>query len=1132
MTTIVKTVLCILFASAAVWAQTSQINGVIKDSSGLSIPGAAVKVTQTATGVTRATTSGTDGGYVLTNLPIGPYLLEVTKEGFNKYVQSGIVLEVDTNPTVDISMKVGAVSEQVTVEAGALQVETRTTSIGQVVDSQRVLEMPLNGREVHELIFLAGMANYPGGASLNTVRNYPTVVVSVAGGLPDSVGYALDGVIHQDPYNNLSLPLPFPDALQEFKVETSAIPAQYGYHSTATVNAVTKAGTNQFHGDLFEFLRNGDLNARDFFAAKRDTLKRNQFGGTVGGPILKDKLFFFGAYQRTMLRSDASQFTAFIPTPAMTQGDFTDIASAACNSGKAITLPASLGFNGNKIAPTALNPVALNIVKTFPAGASVCGRILFGEVANQNEDLVVSRVDYQASTKQSIFGRFYSAKLNQTSTYDGKDPLSIANFGLNDLDYGLVLGHTYLISNNLVSSLRLSANRTNIVKVPDNYASWPSLGANVSPLGGNVIAIAASGAFTIGGGAASPGQSHNGPLWSIYEDLSWVKGSHQIGFGGSVYQQRLNYFSGVNAVGTANFDGSATGAGGAASVLSDFMLGRPSSFAQGTIYGFYSRQFYASMYLQDSWKITPHLTANYGVRWEPYLAVYQKYGGQDEHFDPALYAQNVHSSYYQNGPAGIVFAGDPQYNCGNSFQCNKWGKFFPRVGLAWDPKGNGRMTVRAAYGMFQDRQSMLSLSQEQFGPPFGNNVSVSGTNLTNPWANYGGLPGFTQNGQNPMPVLASLQGLGHSAANIPFPTFGTYVTSPLDNFHPMYVNQWNLSIQMQVKRDWLLQANYLGTSTIHVPSGESVDPAVLVPNTAGTPLGTCPAGVTVGCNAVSNQNQRRILYLQNPDLGKYFGGIGQYDDGGTASYEGLNFSAQRRMSRGVNVLANYTWSHCISDPWNQNPTAAGVAIPGARRQWRSNCIGTDLRQLFTLSAVATIPKFENKALRIVASDWQFAPILTIKSAQFFSVLAGPDRALTAVPGQPAQLLNTNPYPANQSVDHWLDPAAFGQPALGTYGNLGLNNLKGPGVFQLNLAVSRNFQIVEGKVLQLRAEAFNLPNHLNPFTPGIGPISTTLFGGQQNQNASNFGQITNDISGNNGLLNGDYRVVQLAMKFIF
>src|SRR5205085_7689219 len=160
------------------------------------------------------------------------------------------------------------------------QVETRSTSIGQVVDTQRVLEMPLNGREVHELIFLAGMANYPGAASLNTVRNYPTVVVSVAGGAPDSVSYSLDGVIHQDPYNNLSLPLPFPDALQEFKVETSAIPAQYGFHATATVTAITKSGTNQLHGDLFEFVRNGDLNARDFFAVKRDTLKRNQWGGT------------------------------------------------------------------------------------------------------------------------------------------------------------------------------------------------------------------------------------------------------------------------------------------------------------------------------------------------------------------------------------------------------------------------------------------------------------------------------------------------------------------------------------------------------------------------------------------------------------------------------------------------------------------------------------------------------------------------------------------------------------------------------------------------------------------------------------------------------------------------------------
>jgi hypothetical protein len=1120
MRSFVRVVLGMVFASA-VWGQTSQISGSVRDASGLAIPGAEVKATQTATGLSRSAVSGPDGSYVLPDLPTGPYLLEVTKEGFSKYVQTGIVLQVDTTPTIDVSMRVGAVNEQVTVEADAAQVETRTTSIGQVVDSQRVLEMPLNGREVHELIFLAGMANYPGAASLNTVRNYPTVVVSVAGGAPDSVAYSLDGVIHQDPYNNLSLPLPFPDALQEFKVETSAIPAQYGYHSTAMVNAITKSGTNQFHGDLFEFLRNGDLNARDFFATKRDTLKRNQFGGTAGGPIRKDKLFFFGAYQRTTLRSDSAQNTAYVPTPAMAQGDFSSIP---------FKLPSSLGFtNNNQISPALLDPVALNILKTLPVPTNPTGSVLYGLVANSGEDLVIGKMDYQISTRQSLYGRFNLARLIQASTFDGKDPLSINNYGLNDLDYGLALGYTFVFNPNLVSSLRVGASRTNIVKVPDDYKSWAGLGANVSPLGGNVIAVAATGEFAIGGGAASPGQSHNGPLWSIYEDLNWIKGSHQITFGGSIYQQRLNYYSGVNAVGTATFDGSVTGG----SVLADFMLGRPATFTQGTIYGFYSRQYYQSLYIQDSWKIGSRLTANFGVRWEPYTAVYQKYSGQDAHFDMAAFQQGIHSAVYANAPAGLFFPGDKQYACGNYFNCPVWDKFFPRLGLAWDPTGDGKMVIRAAYGMFGDRMSMLSLSQEQFGPPFGNLLSVAGSTLTNPWSSYGGLAGFTQPGQNPMPVLASLQGLGVVNRGIPFPNFGTYVTSPLTNFHPQYVNQWNFSIQKQMGQNWLLTANYLGTTTVHLPGSEDINASVIVPNTAGTALGVCPPRVVAGCNATSNQNQRRVLYLQNPAQGQYYAGIGLLDDGGTASYEGLYLSVQKRLSHGVTILSNYTLSHCISDPWAQNPTGAGVEIPYDRRQWRANCIGSDQRQLFSLNMVATVPKFSGKALRLVASDWQLAPILQIKSAQEFSVLAGPDRALSTVPGQPASLVNpVGIYPANQNVNNWFNTSAFAQPALGTYGNLGFNNLKGPGVFQLNMALSRSFRITESKSVQVRAEAFNLPNHLNPFTPGIAPINTTLFGGQVNLNATAPGRITNDISGNNGLLPGDYRVIQMAMKFVF
>ena len=306
---------------------TSQINGTVQDSSGLAVPGAEVKATQTETGLVRTATSGTDGSYVLTNLPVGPYQLEVSREGFSKYVQSGIVLQVGSNPNIDVSLKVGQVNEQVQVEANANLVETRSAGIGQVIDNQRVLELPLNGRQVTELVFLSGMATQVNGAGLNSgVRNFPTVDISVAGGLTNGLTYRLDGATHNDPYNNLNLPLPFPDALQEFKVETSALPAQYGHHSAAAINGVTKSGTNELHGDLFEFMRNGAVNAQNTFskrvAGSKDTLKRNQFGGTLGGAIIKNKLFFFIGEQTTLLRAYPPNNIANIPTAAMLQGDF------------------------------------------------------------------------------------------------------------------------------------------------------------------------------------------------------------------------------------------------------------------------------------------------------------------------------------------------------------------------------------------------------------------------------------------------------------------------------------------------------------------------------------------------------------------------------------------------------------------------------------------------------------------------------------------------------------------------------------------------------------------------------------------------------------------------------------------
>ena len=1118
-------------ASGTSWAQgTAQISGNVKDQSGAVLPGVEVTVTQTATGAKRTTVSNETGNFVLASLPIGPYMMEAALPGFRTYLQSGIVLRVDDRPEINVVLQVGQTSEQIEVQANAALVESRTTAIGHTVTNQEVAEMPLNGRDPHELIFLAGMASNPGQGSMNSIRNYPTVVVAVAGGNGDGVSYLLDGSVWQDPYNSLSLPLPFPDALQEFKVETSARPAEYGFHATATVNAVTKSGTNGFHGDLFEFVRNGDLNARDAFALKRDTLKRNQFGGTLGGPILKDKLFFFGGFQRTSLRSDGVQNTAFIPTPAALAGDFTDLTSPACNKGRQITLPAP--FVNNKIAPGALNTVAVNIAKTLPVSNDPCGRTLYGLVADQDENLIVSRVDYTISPKHSIFGRFMLGSLRQNSTYDGSNPLSINTYGFKDFDYGLNLGSTYLISNNIVNSLRIAANRTNVEKLPDSYKNWAAFGANVSPLGGDMITLTATGAFLVGGPNGSPGAQHNGPMPSVVDDISWIKGAHQFGFGGAIFQQRLNYWSGTNAVGTATFDGSTTGL-----ILGDFLLGRPITFAQGTKYGFYTRQFYDSLYAQDNWKMTPRLTVNFGIRWEPYLAPYNN-RGENEHFDPALFAQNVHTQVFTNAPVGLVFPGDPQFTSGKYINGPVWDRFYPRVGLAWDPEGKGRMTIRAGYGMYADRAMMLAGTQTYFSAPFGNNVSVSGANLSDPWVSQGG---------NPLAALASLQGIGVYKPNIPFPKFGTYVTTPMKNFRPVYMNQWNLSIQRQIGQDWLLTANYVGNSTIHMITNENINQAVYIPG-VGDANGNClyngqKADYTVGpgapCSTVANQQSRRILSLQNLAQGQYYAGIGLIDDGGTASYEGLNLSAQKRLSRNFSASANYTWSHCISDVYADNPTANGNAPADNRRLFRGNCLGIDARQLFSMNVVATTPKFSNTALRILGSDWQVAPILSVKSAQLFSVYSGTDRALTtvgagqgAVQVQPVDLVNPNGiYPEHQTANNWINASAFSPAALGTYGNLSFNSLKGPGVFQLNLALSRNFTIRERQTVQLRAEAFNLPNHVNLAPPGY-TSTTTQRSGLLGLTAPNFGQITSDISGNNGLTPGDYRVIQLALKWLF
>jgi len=1087
-----------LLCSAA-WAQsTAQVGGTINDSSGAVLPGVEVTVTQTNTGLSRSAVTNEAGSYSVTNLPVGPYRLEAALPGFRTYVQTGIVLTVAANPVINVTLEVGVVSETVEVQANATQVETRSTGVSQVMDNVRVLELPLNGRQVTDLIVLSGAATI---GSTSFVRGYPTVNVSVAGGLANGLTFLLDGATHNDPFNNLNLPLPFPDALQEFKLETSGLSAQYGQHSAGAVNAVTKSGTNSLHGSLFEFVRNGALNARNAFALAQDSLKRNQYGGTVGGPIVNNKLFFFGAYQGMKVRATPTPRFANIPTPAMAAGDWTAVTSPACNGGRQLNLRTP--FLNNRIDPALISPVALNLLKRLPTPTDPCGQVQFGIRSKANESVYIGKMDYQLSQKHSLFVRYMLAHAQAPPHYDPSNLLTSGDDSIGPYTtYSVVnnwqtqsfaLGSTYLIGANMVSSFHATVLR------PTNYRGNPP--KEVAPeeigitgiyqppeLGNRITGVSLSGGFSIGGqGGNVPGLT-NSTAYQFSEDLSWVRGAHQIGIGGSYIHSLMNTSAYTNSAGTFAFTAANTG-----SSLGDFMLGKPNTFTQVGVSTGYFRANYVSLYLQDSWKAIPRLTVNAGLRWDPFLPMYWK-EGEMFHFDQKWFDQGIRSTVYKNAPAGVLYSGDSGVPPTGKIGPNEWLNFSPRLGLAWDPKGDGRLAIRSAYGLFRDYPDLYKNEKIHTSPPWSSTLQIQSPpgGFADPWLGYPG--------GNPFPIRVT--------RDIAFATNAVYENRPLD-LPSVYVHQWNLSIQKQIGTNWLVSGNYIGNSVIHLLSSTEGNPAVYQPGTS-----CVIAGRTYSpCSTTSNTTQRRKLFLQNPDQGQYYGNIISQDAGGTMSYNGLLLTAQHRASNGLTVQANYTWSHCINTGTLDRFTGTGGYIPERQGANRGNCGGleVDRRHNFNLSTVYALPQFSNGTLRVLGTGWQISGIVKVLSGTYLSLSSGLDQALSATNDQRPDQVLPNPYAANKGVDSWLNPAAFAQPALGMYGNMGARNILGPGFIGIDVGLTRKFRLRETQAIEFRAEAFNLPNHMNP---GI-PVTTLT--------SSTFGKIQSAE---------DPRILQLALKFVF
>jgi len=1120
--------------AAAAWAQaTAQMHGVVADQSGAAIAGATVKATQTETGLTRTVTSEANGDYVLANLPLGPYQIEVNKDGFATVVQMGVVLQVGSDPAIPIAMKVGAVSERVSVEANATQVETSSVGVGSVVDNQRVLDLPLNGRRAVDLVAISGAAVQTGtspGYGMNTGYK-----ISVAGGMPDGVQYVLDGANHDNFFDGTSMPLPMPDSLQEFKIATSTQDASNEGRAGAVVSSVMKSGTNSFHGDLFEFIRNSDVNARDFFQKTKDGLKRNQFGGVIGGPIKKDKLFFFLGYQGTTVRQDPVQAPTFVPTPLMLQGDFTQVMSATCQ-GTAKTLGGLFGANGaatNTINPALFDPAAVKIAALLPAAQNQCGGLTYAQPLSENDNEGDARLDYQVSDKQSLFARYMLLRQNIAVPYtlDPSNVLTATGVGANDQYQGFTLGDTFLVSPTAVNSARVYINRISAIIPGASMFGPENVGINAYTYQPNYLTVLVNGAFSLGNGWASENSFAYTTAFGANDDYRFVHGAHQFAFGG-FYTRSIEWSVAQAWSGGQYTIGNTLGLG-----MANFMMGIVSQNRQANPNPLNLAQSFVGLYAQDTWKVTNKLTLNYGINWDPFFGMaFQQ--GDVYNFSLAKFYAGTKSTAVAGAPAGFTFPGDPGF-AGKSGINSQLGHFDPRIGLAYDPFGDGKTVLRLGGGIAHDFIEQDTNLNTSSSLPFRlATVTAPGTNysLSNPWPQGDPFP-YSYNPKNAVwpttstaPCLVSTCPPGF----LPIP----------NNMKTHEEYSWNLGLQRQITQSWFASLTYAGNHILHVWNAVEMNPAEYIPGqcAAGqyglTAAGACTQSTTPNITA------RRVLNLANPTANP-IGYLTTYDDGGTQSYNGLLFSTSYRLRSGLSMNANYTWSHCIGI--NSTLTVLnlgqsyihsgfGSTVPGAnnRNADVGDCV-QDRRQIANLTLVYQTPKYSNTFARVLATGWTLGSTIQARSGGPLAIVTGtdPDPATGSggnSPGsqRPNQIL-PNVYSANQGAscgasgsfcEQWLNPAAFAPPALGTFGSLGAFTVFGPAFWQWDMSLSRQFRIIEGHNIQIRFEGFNITNSFRPGNPGVNE------GG-----ASTFGLVTTDATPP-AATTAPARVFQLAAKYVF
>jgi len=1169
--------------------------------------------------------SGADGAFVFPALLPSNYSISVSAKDFENYTQTGIVLEANQSITVNVKMVVGSSAVTVSVIGDAPQVDTTTGTLSQVIDEARVVDLPLNGRNAASLITLvAGVAdatNQGNGVNQGNGKTFPAAVVTSANGtLPNQSNYLLDGGNNVDEMTNVNGPFPFPDALQEFSVQTSNYNAEFGQSAGAVVNIVTKSGGSKFHGDLFEFLRNGYFNAQNHFSTSPDTLHRHQFGGTIGGPVIiphfskgQSTQFFFG-YQHTLYHTGSTATITTVPTLAeegqagASYADFgnlcagTTIANSVV-SGVSIPSTYGIGFTtrntavptctytsvisgpgpllntadvsgqitnpftnvpyGNNRVPSAdFDPASVAYEKVFPTftGTEAPGKIggaqNYFKATVQSYNEYIARVDHNFSDKDHIFGHYYENFFVQNPIYNPQMLASYTSY-FNTRYHNALLAETHTFNTSLLNNLVLNYQREIALRGgPPGSQDITSFGVKNlwQPTTGPYLAATITGYFGASSSAFAGWERNN---YTFNDDVHWVKGNHNLAFGGHFELSKFDVTNDFQSYGSFGFGTTTAYPNAMANFQLGFMAGN-NSFQQGNYEQLNDRAHFPGIYAQDSWKVNHKLTLDYGVRWEEFAPWVNKVGQQIA-FSPFAYIAGQHSSSFSTLPAGMLLSGDPLV-AKNGLN-NKYAQFMPRGGFAYDVFGNGKTVLRGGTGIFyQDRMpGFFNLNQAGNVP---NTVSVL---LTNPGM-YSPTPGGNPGGPFSDPYCQTTAFCKAGAYPNPFPFTLPFAPThvfpngvlvdefdPSGNFAVPVTYDYNLTVEHQFAASWAVRVAYVGSGSRHQFVNLDINPAVNTGSFTGTNGAWKPSSVTA--------NGRRV-YNTSPNVGPCATTVGcaaNYSDIveaamiGSAKFNSFQGTLEKKMSRGLSLLFNYTWSKTLDDMpqatrvSNTEDLNAGESYvyplyPSGATNMPLGSQVSDIKALdrgisdidhphvVSFSYVYNLPKLHsgNSVLNYAANGWRTSGLVQRRSGDSLTAFMGTDNSLTSLTQDRAQRDYAKPAYASQGGTgdcavgkkcvNWLNSSAFSVPAQagpGTgFGNVVKGTLRGPASTNWSGAIVRSFPVYRETNLEFRAEYFNLLNHTilnNPSTSNPASSSTS------------FGTITGA---------GDPRIAQFALKYTF